>query len=99
MDWEKLLELNLSQFFFITTVNIIYYIIGGYGNIISLIIFNNNEFKKQPATFYLNAACIMNLVTILYSTVMFLAPIWQITSATCKLYQWLIGFITRFQAW
>ncbi len=99
MDWEKLLELNLTQFYFITTVNIIYYIIGSYGNIISLIIFNKNEFKKQPATFYLNASCIMNLVIIFYSTIMFLAPIWQITSATCKSYQWLFGFILRFQAW
>ena len=41
----------------------------------------------------------MNLVTILYLPVMLLAPIWKINSITCKAYQWIFGFIIRFQAW
>ena len=99
MDWEKLLTMDKYQLYFLTITNFIYYTIGGFGNIVSLIIFNDKLFKKQPSTFYLNVSCIMNILSILYSTVRFLAPIWQITYVTCKLYQWIFGFIIRFQAW
>ena len=75
MDWEKLLTMDRAQFYFLTISSFVFYTIGGFGNIISLIIFNDKLFKKQPGTFYSNISCIMNLVTILNSIVMFLAPI------------------------
>ena len=99
MDWERLLTIDRTQFYFISITTCLYYTIGGFGNIISIVIFNDKLFKKQPATFYLNAACVMNLATILYLPIMFLATIWQINSVTCKVYQGIFGLIIRFQAW
>ena len=69
------------------------------GNIISIGIFRLKEFKKQPISFYLIASCLMNLVTIIYLPIMFLAPIWVTNDLTCKLYPGGFGLVVKIQAW
>jgi hypothetical protein len=77
----------------------VFFVFGGFGNIISIVIFNNKEFRKQPLTVYLISACLMNIVTILYLPAMMLVTLWKLTTVTCKLLGILIVLITELQAW
>ena len=99
MDWNKFSSMDTSQFYFITITASFYLSIGGFGNIISILIFCSKVFKKQPVIVYLNGACFLNLVTLSYMPIMFMAPIWLINTATCKLYAGGFGFIIEVQAW
>ena len=97
MDWNAINIVNGMCFKTITTT--LYITVGGFGNISSLIIFNNQFFKAKPTTFYLNGICLMNIVTILYMPIMFLAPIWIISTFTCKMFPGLFIIICELQAW
>ena len=100
MDWEKITDkMDETQIIVKSVITVLFLAIGGFGNIISIFIFNSKKFKKLPAKFYLNAACILSLVTILYMPIMLLANIWVLNSVTCKVYQGIFGLIIRLQAW
>ena len=99
MDWDKIKNVDNTQYITIVTITVVYYIFGGFGNIISIVIFNNKTFKKQPETVYLISACVMNLIAILYTPVMFLAPIWIINNFNCIFYTGLFTLIIEIQAW
>ena len=72
---------------------------GTFGNIISIFIFRNKQFKKQPMTVYLIVACLMNILTIFYLPVMMVSTAWgDVTSFICKLLGILMLIIPEFQA-
>ena len=91
--------MNQSQLYITVIASSIFFTFGIFGNIISIIIFRNKEFKKQPDTTYLIGACAMNIVTIIYLPVMMTSTSWMITTTICKLFGGLMLFINEFQAW
>ena len=66
MDFNAISLIDPFKFYFDVITTFVYYTVGGFGNIVSLVIFQNKEFKTNPGIIYLNAACVMNLVTIIY---------------------------------
>ena len=99
MDWNSIESIEVVHLAFISTVTVVFIAIGVFGNLISIAIFKSKEFKKLPEMFYLIACCIMNIITILYLPIMFLSPIWIMTSITCKLYPGAFNVIIKVQAW
>ena len=99
MDLSKVKSIGTFQDITLLTITISYYLFGGFGNIISILIFSSKSFINQPQTVYLNGACVLNIITILYLPIMFLAPIWIINDLNCKLYSGLFIMIIEAQAW
>jgi hypothetical protein len=99
MDWNSINSIAIEYLAFISTSTLVLIIIGVLGNIISIAIFKSTEYKKLPETVYLIASCVMNIITILYLPIMYLSPIWIMTSITCKLYPGAFNLIIKIQAW
>jgi hypothetical protein len=87
------------QFYCTTIICSVFVIFGGFGNIISIVIFKTKEFKGQTITVYLISACLMNIVTILHLPVMMVSSEWIISTTSCKLFGGFFILITEFQAW
>ena len=99
MDWNKITSIEGVRLSFIIATTVLFYIIGIFGNVISLIIFNNKLFKSQPSTGYIQSFFVINIITILYIPIMFLTPIWIINTFTCKVFVGLFLLIIEIQAW
>ena len=78
---------------------IIFIIIGIFGNIISIIIFLNKEFIKQPTTFYLIYSTFLNIISLLYLPVMIFSVIWTTSTISCKLLGGFSLFLVETQSW
>jgi hypothetical protein len=88
-----------AQLYFSIIISGLFFIIGLFGNVISIIIFDNKEFKTQPITVYLKCTCFMNIITIMYLPIMIMPTIWTINENTCKIMGGLMIFIIEVQAW
>ena len=101
MDFNSKNEFNMdsARLVFVSIAIIICFSVGGLSNIVSIIIFNNKEFKKQETTFFIKATLIFNLLILLYSPIMYLAPVWVITRLNCTIYAGLMFIITEIKAW
>ncbi len=100
MDLSKIGErINNIQLSFITVIGPLFLIVGIFGNVLSILIFKSKEFRKQPITVYIIASCLINLISILYLPIMFLAPIWIVNEITCKLFPGFFGLVLKVQAW
>ena len=101
MDWNNINSLNEGEIWFKSITTLVYFTIGGFGNIVSIIIFNHKEFKKHSriSTVYLIAAYVMNILTIAYLPIIFLAKIWIINDLTCKLYSGTFTYLVEVHAW
>jgi hypothetical protein len=84
---------------FVCVSIIICFSIGGFGNIVSLIIFSNKKFKKQTTTIFIKATLVFNISILLYAPVMYLAPIWIVNSLNCKIYAGILIIMTEIKAW
>ena len=91
--------MDTTRIYFIVSVSVLYYTIGGFGNIISIIILKNKYFKNQPNITYLIGTCIMNIATIFYLPIMCFEPMWNINDFTCRLHGGMITLISEIQAW
>ena len=79
-----------------------FFVIGNFGNIISIIIFTRKEFIKQPTTVYLIVSNIVNLIIIFYLPFMVLPEIWtQLAAETisCQLFGGFVVILTEIQSW
>ena len=101
MDWNNINSLNEGEIWFKSITTLVYFTIGGFGNIVSIIIFNHKEFKKYSriSTVYLIAACVMNILTIAYLPIIFLAKIWIVNNLTCLFYYGTFTYLVEVQAW
>ena len=101
MDFNlKLIEsIGTTRLWFISVSLVVCFTIGGFGNVISMIIFNNKLFKKQTTTVYLQASFLFSLFILLYTPVMYLAPLWIVNSNNCKIYTGILAIITEIKAW
>jgi hypothetical protein len=64
------------KFFFLIGFCIVYFLIGSFGNIISIFIFNKKEFKKQPTTTYLISLNVLNIASVVYLPFIIIAQLW-----------------------
>ena len=99
MDWSGIASLTRVQFYTLTSLAVVFLIIGFFGNIISIIIFCDKEFIKQPAIVYLNSANVMNIITLLYAFVFFLSPKLIINDFNCKVIFGTYVVLLEYQAW
>ena len=76
-----------------------YLIIGYFGNIITIIIFRQKEFKKQSTSVYFIMASIVNLVVITNLLVGLMPDLWTISSFSCKIVFELCIAIGEIQSW
>ncbi len=53
--------MDTFKFYFVIGCCIVYFLIGWFGNIISILIFNKKKFKKQPTTTYLISLNVLNI--------------------------------------
>ena len=75
------------------------FLVGGFGNIASIIIFSNKEFKKQETTNYIKVTLLFSILVLLYAPIMYLAPVWVINRLNCSIYITLVTIITEIKAW
>jgi hypothetical protein len=87
-----------SEISVIVLLIVLFIIIGLFGNIISIIIFNDKEFRKQPPAFYLIVTSIVNIVTLFYLPILVLPNIWMINSMSCKFFAGLTLTLTEIQS-
>ena len=77
---------------------VLFIIIGLFGNIISIFIFNYQEFHKQQSVFYLINSCIINIIIILYLPIATLPTIWTISDLACKLLSGIMYILIQTQS-
>ena len=99
MDLSNLFEIDNMRFQFIIGTTVSFYLIGGFGNILSMVIFNNKLFRSQPTTGYIQSFFVINIVTIIYIPIMFLTPIWISSSFSCKFFIGVFLILLEIQAW
>jgi hypothetical protein len=100
MELDKIsTNIESARLNFVIATIVFFYTIGIFGNVISIIIFNNKLFKTQPTTGYIQAFFVINIITILYTPIMFLAPVWIINTITCKVFVGLFLLMLEIQAW
>ena len=92
-------SIGTIRLWFIVISLVITFSFGGFGNIISIIIFNNKSFKKQATTVYLQASFLLSILILLYSPIMYLAPIWNVNNINCKIYFGILIIITEIKSW
>ena len=89
------------QHYIIIALCIVYFIIGSFGNIISIIIFKRKEFIKQPTTVYLIVSNYINIITVLYLPFMVMPEIRQLINGTigCQLFGGFTIILSELQSW
>jgi hypothetical protein len=87
-----------SELAIIITVLVVLIIIGLFGNIISIFIFSDNEFRKQPPAFYLIVASFVNIITLLYLPFTALPVIWPINDFACKFFGGILLASSEYQS-
>ena len=88
----------VSEFYILATLSVVLIIIGLFGNIISIFVFNDKELRKQPPAFYLIVLSILNIVTLFYLPFAVLPNIWMINGMTCKFYGGMTLLIGEIQS-
>jgi hypothetical protein len=68
--------MDTFQFYFLVGCCAVYFLIGCYGNTISICIFNKKEFKTQPTTTYLISLNVVNIICIVYLPFIIIAQLW-----------------------
>ena len=91
--------MEMLEFYFTVLTCVIFIVIGCYGNILSIVIFSNKEFKKQPTVSYLIISNIINMATILYLPVAVFPEIWTFNTITCKILYGLLLILGELQSW
>ena len=89
----------LFQIYLLCGLCLISFLIGIFGNIISIKIFLKKEFITQPTTFYLIISTILNIITVLYLPVMVFTEIWNVTTITCKILGGFTLILLENQSW
>ena len=74
------------------------FIVGGFGNIISILIFNDKIFK-QPAIVYFQGSCVFNLIIIAFIPAILFFSLWTIDTFTCKTIPAFYIWIVQVQSW
>ena len=87
-----------SELAIIITLLVVLIIIGLFGNIISIFIFSDNEFRKQPPAFYLIVASFVNIITLLYLPFTALPVIWPIDDLACKFFGGIMLASSEYQS-
>ena len=93
--------MNSLQHYIIIGLCIVFFIIGSFGNIISIIIFKKKEFIKQPTTVYLIVSNYINIITVLYLPFMVMPEIRQLINGTigCQLFGGFTIILSELQSW
>ena len=94
--------MDLFQYYVVVGLCIGFFIIGNFGNIISIIIFTRKEFIKQPTTIYLIVSNIINLITVFYLPLIVMPEIWsKFISGTigCKIFGGFMVILAEIQSW
>ena len=73
--------------------------IGFFGNIISIIIFNNKVFKKQSGTLYFKLDCIINIIILLQLPHQLMLTFWINLQDLCRLSFGIMLVTSEVQAW
>ena len=95
---KEMTETSQARLWFISISISAFCLIGGFGNIISVIIFNNKLFKKQATRTYLHASFLISLLILAYSPIVYLSPAWIINDLNCKIYVGILVLLTEFKA-
>ena len=94
--------MDAYQFYFLIGCSILFFLIGCFGNIISIVIFNNKDFKTQPTTTYIIASNIVNIITMVYLPYIILPELWtDLYSETisCQLFDGIMTTLVEIQSW
>ena len=81
---------------FTIIVSILFIMIGISGNVISIVIFSNKEFKNISTTQYFKCICILNIIMIIYMPYG-IAP--DLTNISCKIHETLIVLFPEIKSW
>jgi hypothetical protein len=87
------------QLYFIIITSLLSLLIGCFGNIISIIIFKNKQFEKQPFSRYLICASLFNIIMLLYFPIMMLPSLWLINDLMCQVIVGLSLLTNEMHAW
>jgi hypothetical protein len=81
-------------------LSVVFLIIGLFGNLISLFIYNNKEFKNHSATIYFKFICILNIIIVLIISPYGMAPIiFDLNIINCKINTVLIVIFPEIKSW
>ena len=87
------------QLYFTIITCSIFFTIGCFGNVISIVIFSNKEFINQPTTFYLISSNVVNLFVLLYLPVLVMPETWTLFTYSCKILVGISVNIIEIQSW
>ena len=99
MDFSLISKIENNHFIFIIATSGLFITIGIFGNVISIIIFNSKDLKKESNSVYIIASCFMNIATIIYLPVMYLSTIWIISDINCVMFLGTFGLLVKIQGW
>ena len=94
--------MDLFQYYIIIGLCICFFIIGSFGNTISIIIFTRKEFIKQPTTVYLIVSNIINIMSVFYLPFMVMPEIWiKLIDGTigCQIFGGFMIIFGELQPW
>lgn len=91
--------MNTIQLYTTIAICSLSFTIGIFGNIISILIFQKCQFKKQSLTVYLIAVSLLNIILILYLPVMMVATAWVVKSIICKIHGSLALLLSELHSW
>ena len=90
------------QFYFLIGCCILFFLIGFFGNIISIFIFNKKDFKTQPTTTYIIASNIVNIITMAYLPFIIIPTLWTEfypQTISCQLFGGFMTILVQIQSW
>ena len=90
------------KFYTIIVICFIFFVIGCFGNIISIVIFHKKEFKSLPTTTYIIASNVVNIITVVYLPFIILPQLWTDLypeTISCQLFGFILILLVQIQSW
>ena len=91
-----------SEFYIIIGICLVFFAIGCFGNIISIVIFHKKEFKSLPTTTYIIASNVVNIITVVYLPFIILPQLWTDLypeTISCQLFGFILILLVQIQSW
>ena len=87
------------HFYYSLAISILFLIIGTFGNIISIVIFNNMKFNKHHVSRYLSCNCIISILIIIFMVPVIFPSILQFHETVCDLFTVVTPLLPNIHAW
>ena len=83
----------------ITIICMLVFLVGAFGNLISIYVFKNKIFNKQATTTYLIAASISNVISVIYLPLLIIPSIYTLNIVSYKVFFGSMMIVEQAQSW